>query len=74
MITLVGREHCMNCTETKNILSQNNIDFEYKILESLNQSELDNYLGLAQKYNTNELPLIIEDNKIITLEEVLNVK
>lgn len=72
MFIVVGREHCMNCIEIKNNLEKHNIEFEYKLLDNLNQSELDNYLGLAQEQNVNELPLIINDNKLITLKEVLN--
>lgn len=72
MLIVVGREHCMNCIEVKNNLDKQNIEFEYKQLENLNQSELDNYLGLAQEQNVNELPLIINDNKLITLKEVIN--
>lgn len=72
MLIVVGREHCMNCIEVKNNLEKHNIEFEYKLLDNLNQSELDNYLGLAQEQNVNELPLIINDNKLITLKEVLN--
>lgn len=72
MLIVVGREHCINCIEVKNNLEKHNIEFEYKLLDNLNQSELDNYLGLAQEQNINELPLIINDNKLITLKEVLN--
>ena len=55
---------------TKNILINKNIDFDYKLLNELSKEEQDKYLKMATDKNMFELPLIIKDNNLITLQEI----
>lgn len=69
MITLVGKENCGRCTMVKNILEEKNIDFEYKYISELeNESEIMEQ-AIAKKIMN--MPLIIKDGEIVTLQEVI---
>lgn len=70
MIILIGTENCNRCTMTKDILNNRNINFTYKLLSDLSKDEQDNLLVLAKESNQTSFPLILKDNKIITLQEV----
>lgn len=72
MITLIGLKDCNACTMTKNILKNNNIDFEYLLYEDLSQEEQNKYTKMATDNNQLSMPLIIKDNKLITLQDLLN--
>lgn len=69
MIKVIGNENCSRCEMTKQILKQNNIEFEYTLF-----SELDNQLELkkeAMLKGMMNFPIIIKDEVIVDLQEVL---
>lgn len=70
MILLIGKEGCNRCTMTKNILTNKCVDFKYVHLDDLSQEEQDKYIKLATENNMLELPLIIKDNNIVTLQQL----
>lgn len=72
MIKLIGKNGCNRCQMTKTILDNNNIKYEYILLEDLETKEQDKYIQLATEYNMVELPLIVIDNKLKTLQEIIN--
>jgi glutaredoxin len=55
----------------KNILTNKNIEFEYKLLESLSEEEGIKYKQLGREYKQLSFPLIIKDNKVYDLKEVI---
>lgn len=71
MITLIGKQNCSACNMAKNILKNNNIKFEYKLFENLTPEEQKKYLSIAKENNILSMPLIFNNNKITTLEEVI---
>ena len=70
MIKLIGKEGCNRCMMTKNILNNKGVKFEYMLLNELPKEEQDKYVNMAQESGNIELPLIIKDEKIITLQEI----
>lgn len=70
MIKLIGKEGCNRCVMTKNILNNKGVKFEYMLLNELPKEEQDKYVNMAQESGNIELPLIIKDEKIITLQEI----
>ena len=70
MIKLIGTTNCGRCVMVKNILTEKNIEFEYSLIEDLDQEIKDKYFDLAKEANQKSMPLIIQDNKIINLEDV----
>lgn len=70
MIKLIGKEGCNRCVMTKNILNNKGVKFEYMLLNELPKKEQDKYVNMAQESGNIELPLIIKDEKIITLQEI----
>lgn len=72
MIKLIGKNNCSACNMTKTVLKNKGIEFEYKLLNELPQEEQDKYINLAQENDMLSLPLIVVDNKLKTLQEVIN--
>ena len=70
MIKLIGKEGCNRCVMTKNILNNKGVKFEYMLLSELPKEEQDKYVNMAQESGNIELPLIIKDEKMITLQEI----
>jgi glutaredoxin len=70
MLKVIGLENCGKCTITKNILEERNIEYEYDVLSNLNQEDQRKYAKMARESNYNSMPLIIRDDKLITLQEV----
>ena len=72
MILLIGKPNCSACKMSQTVLKNKGIEFEYKLLNELPQEEQDFYINLAQESNMISLPLIVVDNKLKTLQEVIN--
>jgi len=72
MILLIGKQNCSACNMTKTVLTNKGMEFEYKLLNELPQEEQDKYIKLAQENDMLSLPLIVVDNKLKTLQEVIN--
>lgn len=64
---VIGTMNCGRCKMTKKILDGKGINYEYKILDELTQEEKDLYLSMAREVGLLSFPLIIKDNKVITL-------
>lgn len=71
MIKIIGNNGCAKCNNVKQILKNNNINFEYMLLDEINVRERVKYIQMAHKAKQLELPLIIKDNQIVKLEEIL---
>ena len=72
MILLIGKQNCSACNMTKTVLTNKGMEFEYKLLNELPQEEQDKYIKLAQENDMLSLPLIVVDNKLKTLQEIIN--
>jgi glutaredoxin len=70
MIKVIGLKNCSKCTVTKQILDNKKIEYEYSILTELPEEERRHYAKLARDCDYNTMPLIIKDDKLITLQEV----
>jgi glutaredoxin len=69
-IELYGMKNCSACLVVKRILTQRNIDFEYKILEELSESEKDRVIAIARNANSLKFPVILKDGVFVTVDEV----
>jgi glutaredoxin len=69
MIKLIGTENCSKCIITKQILDRKGIEYEYLLLDELSKEEQSAYLVTARRSGYATMPLIIKDDKFITLEE-----
>jgi glutaredoxin len=70
MIKIIGLKNCSKCTVVKGILDSKAIEYEYNILTELPEEERRKYAQMARDVNYNTMPLIIRDDKLITLQEV----
>ena len=70
MIKLIGKKDCNRCQMTKSILENRNIKFEYILFDDLSNDDKTKYLNMAQENNMIELPLILKDECLITLQEI----
>ena len=70
MILLIGTENCSRCNMVKGLLNDKNINYTYKLMSDLSKEEQDRLLELARESKQTSFPLILKDNKIITLQEV----
>lgn len=71
MLLVVGLENCNSCTETKEILEQKGIPFDYKLSNELPKGDFKKYRFAALKKGQETMPLLVIDEKIVTLEQVL---
>lgn len=72
MIVIVGTSGCGNCKRVCVILKQKNISYSYELFNELTEEKQNGYLQLASKSNQQSFPIIIENNKLTTLEDILN--
>lgn len=70
MLKIIGLKNCSKCTVTKQILDSKKIEYKYSILTELPEEERRRYAQMARDCNYNAMPLIIKDDKLITLQEV----
>jgi glutaredoxin len=70
MVTIIGTENCSKCSMIKGLLDNKNINYEYKLFESLSNIEKNNFIELANKNNQVNFPLIIRNNQLISIKEV----
>ena len=68
---VIGKQNCSRCDMVKNILNNKQIEYEYILMESLSLEEQVEYRKMAIKAKQMEMPLIIKEDKIITLQEVI---
>jgi len=54
---------------TKGFLDNKNIEYEYKLLSSLNEEDQQKYINMAKQAQKMTMPLIIKNDRIISLQE-----
>ncbi|APH21014.1 glutaredoxin domain-containing protein [Clostridium botulinum] len=72
MLKVIGKENCSQCLLVKKLLTNKGINFNYIDLYSLSKEEQSNYIKEAQKNKIMQLPLIIENNDFINLQEFIS--
>ena len=70
-IIVIGQKNCSACEMTKTILKNKGVEFEYKLLDDLENDLKNKYIKIAKEQNKLSLPLIIKDEKILTVQEVI---
>ena len=73
MLLVIGLKNCSKCTITKQILDSKNIEYEYKLLNELSEEDRRKYAKIARDGGNDTMPLLIKNDKLITLEEITNV-
>ena len=69
MILVIGNENCSRCEITKKLLTDKNIEFDYKLFSSLdNQLEV---RKMAMSKGMMNFPLIMNGGELVELSEVL---
>jgi glutaredoxin len=69
-IKVIGTSNCSRCSTVKNILNSKNIEFDYLVIDNMNEEDSTSYMDMAKTANVRNFPLIIKDNKIINLNEI----
>jgi glutaredoxin len=70
LILVIGNEGCTNCERTKQILDEKGIKYEYKYLSELENKKY--YIQTAREQGQLAMPLIFTNNKLVTLDEVID--
>jgi glutaredoxin len=70
MLLILGLKNCSKCDITKQILTSKGLSFEYHILNDLPEEDRRKYAKLARDCNYNTMPLIVQDEKLIKLEDL----
>lgn len=71
MITVIGQINCGKCEMTKKILNEKNINYNYLILEDLTSEDRIKYIEMARSEKILSMPLLIKNNKLISLQGVI---
>ena len=69
-IKVIGSKNCGRCQMVKQILDNKSIEYKYSLLEDFSEEEQNDLINKAKNTGNMQFPLIIKDNKIITLQEV----
>lgn len=69
-IKVIGTTNCSRCSTVKNILSSKNIEFDYLVIDTMEDTDRTTYMDMAKNANVRNFPLIIKDNKLINLNEI----
>ena len=72
MILVIGTENCNSCTQTKKTLDEKGIEYDYKLTEELDPFEWKNIRKEAIKAGQMTMPILLQDNQVIKLENLLN--
>ncbi len=73
MYLIIGKEGCSKCKIVTNYLSTKGIEYEYKLLDSLEKEKRKEYIQLARENNSMEMPIIIKDSKLIPVEKIFTI-
>lgn len=71
MIKVIGKENCSACSMVKTILNNKYIPYEYILMENLSSEEKSGYINLAREQRMMAMPLIIKNEKLVSLQEVI---
>lgn len=71
MYLIIGNENCSRCEVVKNILANKEIQFNYVRLNDMSDEDQQKYIELARESKRFEMPLIIKDEQILSLQEVI---
>lgn len=72
MITVIGTNGCIRCMQAKMKLDNNHISYTYKLITDLPTEEQDALIEKATKCGMMNFPLILQNDKLIKLEEIVN--
>lgn len=70
MIEVIGNLKCFNCEMVKKKLEKDGIEFEYKIFDQLPEEDQEELSKMARDSKMINMPLILKDNKLITINEI----
>jgi len=68
MIVIVGKKSCSKCEMVKKLLTKRSIEFNYIDIDSDNSGKL---LDRVIKENDSHYPMILKDDKVVSLKDVL---
>lgn len=74
MLKLYGNKSCSKCVVVKNQLTSKGIPFEYHILADLSVDEQMAIVNKSNEKGLKQLPIIMKDEEIITIQEALKCK
>lgn len=70
MIRVIGQLGCSNCEIVKQTLKKKGVEFEYIFLNNLSLDEQDAILDTAEKNGYTKMPLIFNNDELITIAEL----
>ena len=71
MLLIIGSQNCKVCKMTKSILDKKEIKYTYKLNNEISQDEFNLYMDKAKIKGLLNFPLLIQNEEIITLEDVV---
>lgn len=71
MLKVIGSKNCSRCTMLKTILSNKGKEYSYLDLEELDNETQNTLSKLAEESGLKSLPYILQDNKLLTMQEVI---
>jgi glutaredoxin len=73
MYTIIGREGCTHCQIIKELMKENGIEFQYKMMDEIPKTERFEYIKVAKQNGQVSLPIILKDGVFIKTTEVENM-
>lgn len=72
MIKVIGKNSCSKCDMVKQLLNNKNVEFDYEMLEDMEDEMKGKVLKMARQLGRMEMPLIIKDGQLIDMDQLIN--
>lgn len=70
-IRIIGTKNCSRCEMVKNLLTSKKIEFNYQIIDDLNEDEKNEIMNLGELNNQRSFPFLISGEKLLTINEII---
>lgn len=74
MLLIIGQDGCDKCDIAINKINNKSLKYEYKKLNELDSRTRIKYIQMARKAGQLETPIVIDNNKVVKLDNVLGEK
>ena len=70
MLKVIGKNGCSACVVLKEKLTQEGVEFEYVILDEVDNKTRKGYMKKAIQANHMSFPIVLKDDEIISQDEI----
>ena len=73
-ILIIGTDNCVNCLKTKYELFNKGIDYDYFLIDELNDKDAEKYKNDALSKGLMSFPILVKDGKVVSKQDILQYR